>query len=311
MYEQYTHYVPIDSEAIKRFAIQMAVEYCNLCTHVVAPSESVARLLGERGVTTPVSSIPTGIDTDLYASGNSSRARAKYGIEQTSVVVGHVGRLAAEKNLEYLARAVQRFLDIRQDAVFLLVGSGESADRIKESLRRADAEGRLKMPGCLTGQDLTDAYAAMDVFAFSSHSETQGMVLAEAMAAGAAAVALDAPGAREIVNHANGRLLACDASEEEFAQALQELTSDRELLRQFQAAALETSRDFSIDATADRMLDVYEGLLRDHEHGREGDPGPWDRLRGRLEIEWNLLIEKTSAIVAAAREGNGTSAELK
>jgi hypothetical protein len=59
------------------------------------------------------------------------------------------------------------------------------------------------------------------------------------------------------------------------------------------------------------MLDVYAELVRDHAQGRDSDPGPWDRLRGRLEIEWNLLVEKTSAIVAAAREGNGTTAELK
>src|SRR5919109_613171 len=61
MYEQYTHYVPLDSEALKRFVIQMSTDYCNLCSHVVAPSESVAVLLRQRGITTPITSIPTGI----------------------------------------------------------------------------------------------------------------------------------------------------------------------------------------------------------------------------------------------------------
>jgi hypothetical protein len=59
------------------------------------------------------------------------------------------------------------------------------------------------------------------------------------------------------------------------------------------------------------MLRVYEELVRDHRHGRESDPGPWDRLRGRLEIEWNLLVEKTAAIRAAAREGEGPRPELQ
>jgi glycosyltransferase involved in cell wall biosynthesis len=182
---------------------------------------------------------------------------------------------------------------------------------LKAVLKRADDARQLVMPGCLTGQDLADAYAAMDVFAFSSHSETQGMVLAEAMAAGAAAVALDAPGVREIVNDSNGRLLPSDALESEFAHALVDVTSDPRRLRQLIAAARETAKEFSIDHCADRVLTVYDELVRNYADGRVADPGPWDRLRGRLEIEWNLLVEKTSAIVAAARDDDTTSAQLQ
>jgi len=310
MYEQYTHYVPGNSDAIKRFAIQMATEYCNLCTHVIAPSESVAKLLAQRGVTTPVTSIPTGIDVEFFASGDRERARQRYGIYGDALVVGHVGRLAAEKNLAFLARSVARYLVEHRNAVFLLVGSGDSEESIKRILQRANDAKQLVMPGCLTGQDLADAYAAIDVFAFSSQSETQGLVLAEAMGAGATAVALDAPGAREIVNDENGRLLPSDASEEEFARALAEMTADVERLQSFRAAAQRTAEEFSIENCATRLLAVYAALVRDQSHGRESDPGPWDRLRGRLEIEWNLLMEKTSALVAAAREGDGADSRL-
>jgi glycosyltransferase involved in cell wall biosynthesis len=311
MYEQYTHYVPINSEAIKRFAIQMATEYCNLCTHVIAPSESVARLLAERGVTTPVTAIPTGIDVEFFASGDRMRARDRYNITHDALVIGHVGRLAAEKNLDFLTKAVEHFLVGRPDAVFLMVGSGESAEALKKTLQWAERGNQLVMPGCLTGQDLADAYAAMDVFAFSSQSETQGMVLAEAMASGTAAVALDAPGAREVVNEKVGRLLPGDASEAQFARAIADVTADADRLRGYRAAAKESAAAFSIERCASRLLNVYEALVTDNAHARESDPGPWDRLRGRLEIEWNLIVEKTAAIVAAAREEEGTSAELK
>lgn len=311
MYEQYTHYVPMNSDAIKRFAIQMATEYCNLCTHVIAPSESVAKLLVERGVTTPITAIPTGIDLKFFASGDRTRIRKKHRIAPDAIVVGHVGRLAAEKNLMYLARSVDLFLAERPNAVFMLVGAGELDVALKAELKRADDAGQLVTPGCLTGQALADTYAAMDVFAFSSQSETQGMVLAEAMAAGATAVALDAPGAREIVNQANGRLLPKDAIETEFAQALADVTSDPRQLQQLSAAARETAEEFSIDHCADRLLAVYDELIRNDANERETDPGPWDRLRGRLEIEWNLLMEKTSALVAATREGESTTSELK
>lgn len=311
MYEQYTHYVPLALEGFKRFAIQMSTDYCNLCSHVIAPSESVARLLQERGVEKPVTAIPTGVDVTKLAGGDRQRFRRRFGIAEQAVVVGHVGRLAPEKNLDFLARAVGRYLADRTDAVFLVVGTGVSSEAVERTVRGSARADQLVMAGRQTGQDLVDAYAAMDVFAFSSQSETQGMVLAEAMAAGVPAVALDGPGVREIVDGANGRLLAGEASDEEFAAALADVTADRKLLQQLGEAARRTAGEFSIQKCADRVLEVYEGLVRDSAPERVSDPGPWDRLLGRLEIEWNLLVEKTSALVAAAREGEATKPRLE
>jgi 1,2-diacylglycerol 3-alpha-glucosyltransferase len=311
MYEQYTHYVPLALEGFKRFAVQMSTDYCNLCSHVVAPSESVARLLGERGVTTPVTSIPTGIDVARFATGDRQRFRRQFQIDENALVVGHVGRLAAEKNLEFLAQAVGRYLARRPDAVFVVVGCGGLEKKIERALLELARPRQVVMAGRKTGQDLLDAYASMDVFAFSSQSETQGMVLAEAMAARTPAVALDGPGVREIVNKANGRLLAADASVEEFAAALAEVTEDPPLLSKLSHGAFSTALDFSIEKCADRLLDVYETLVRDFGPARKSDPDPWDRLLGRLEIEWNLLVEKTAAMVALTREGDSSEAKLK
>ena len=83
MYEEYTHYVPLNSDALKRFVIQMSTDYCNLCSHVIAPSESVAVLLRQRGIATPITSIPTGIDLELFGSGNGQRFRQSHDIDQT------------------------------------------------------------------------------------------------------------------------------------------------------------------------------------------------------------------------------------
>ena len=302
MYEQYTHYVPLDSDALKRFVIQMTTEYCNLCTHVIAPSESVARVIRERGVVTPVTSIPTGIDAECFRGGDGRGFRRRFGIGENALVLGHVGRLAPEKNLDYLAEAVGRYLGEHADAAFLVVGSGEAAESMDVVLHRHARPKQVVMAGKHTGRNLADAYAAMDVFVFASQSETQGMVLAEAMAAGVPAVALDAPGAREIVNDRNGRLLDATAPPAEFAQAIAEVTGDRNRLRQLGEGARQTAPDFSLQKCADRTLDLYQRLLRNYSRGVEMDPGPWDRLLGRLEIEWNLFVEKTSALAAAASE---------
>jgi glycosyltransferase involved in cell wall biosynthesis len=259
-------------------------------------------LLRGRGVTTPITSIPTGIDVDFYAGGNRQRFRQRFGIEESATVIGHVGRLAAEKNLDYLAAAVGTYLADYPNAVFLVVGSGEAGESMHRILYERALPQQLVMAGPQTGQDLADAYGAMDLFVFSSQSETQGMVLAEAMAAGVPAVALDAPGAREIVCSRNGRLLPGDASAREFAAAIAELTDSALRLRQLSTASRQSAREFSLEKSSDRVLDLYGRLVREYSRGPETDAGPWDRLLGRLEIEWNLFMEKTAALAAATRD---------
>jgi glycosyltransferase involved in cell wall biosynthesis len=300
MYEQYTHYVPLASDALKRFVIQMSTDYCNLCTHVIAPSQSVAAVLRERGVITPITSIPSGIDPDFYARGDGNRFRHRVGISEDATVVGHVGRLAPEKNLDYLAEAIGRYLADRRNAVLLVVGSGEASESMERILRDYAETEQIVFAGKQTGQDLADAYAAMNVFAFSSQSETQGMVLAEAMAAGVPAVALDAPGAREIVNESNGIRLDSVATPQEFAAAVAAIADDQQRREKLEEGAEKTAVEFSLENCGDRIEKLYDRLARDSSRGSEADVGPWDRLLGRLEIEWNLLVEKTSALAAAA-----------
>jgi glycosyltransferase involved in cell wall biosynthesis len=310
MYEQYTRYVPLDSEALQRVTVQMVTEYANLCTHVIAPSQSIADLLAKRGVTTPISVIPTGIDLQKFGGGDEAAFRRRHGIAPGALVVGHVGRLAGEKNLEFLARAVGLFLAERPDAVLAVVGSGEEEGRIKETVAEITDPGRIIMTGTQTGDSLCAAYAAMDVFVFSSQSETQGMVLAEAMAARNPVVALDGPGVRDVMTGSSGRLLPADATEQEFAAALGEITRDRAALAALGESARRSVRDYDLTACTERLLALYQQLASEYTD-RQTDPAPWDRLLRRLEVEWTLLVEKTAALRAAVVETEATRAGIQ
>src|SRR5690606_36914192 len=133
-------------------------------------------------------------------------------IPPDSLIVGHVGRLAPEKNLSYLAEGVALFLQREAAARFLVVGDGPWRKELKDVFARHGVADRLLLAGKRTGRTLREAYRAMDVFAFASLSETQGMVLAEAMAAGVPVVALNASGVREMVRDgSNGFLLPSSA----------------------------------------------------------------------------------------------------
>ncbi len=303
LYDQYTHYLGGESAALSRMAIEIAVGYCNLVDGVIAPSESVATMLREHGVTVPIEVIPTGVDTARFAEGDGLAFRAAHDIPRQAFVVGHVGRLAPEKNLSFLASAVAEFLASEPQAYFMIVGTGPLEDEIKATFEERSLSNRLRMVGLQSGQDLVNAYRAMDVFAFASQSETQGMVLTEAMAAGAPVVALDGPGVRDVlVDGQNGRLLT-EAAPAEFASALEWVRSRNELQRtELKASALATADRFSMPRTAAQALAFYEQLKAKAPQPHEIDDSPWAAAVRWLDAEWKILTHHAKAVGGAIVE---------
>ncbi|MFP4473941.1 MAG: glycosyltransferase [Desulfatibacillaceae bacterium] len=305
MYEKYTHYVPLHSESMQRFAISLATEYANLCDAVVAPSRSVGDLLERRGVNKPIHEIPTGVDTQKFAYGERQAFRRKHEIPGESFVIGHLGRLAPEKNLDYLTKSVARFLRGNTGARFLVVGDGPSRDDIISICRNKGVENQLTMAGNLSGKDLVNAYHAMDLFVFASQSETQGMVLTEAMAAGKPVIALDAPGAREVVQDGeNGRLLAARSSQKDFARAINNCANDG-MVETWRETALKTAQEFSRERSAEKLVNVYKELLREGRGTSEKDLTAFESFLESLGAEWDLFAQKaTAALSTAFREGS-------
>ncbi|MEP6662198.1 MAG: glycosyltransferase [Verrucomicrobiota bacterium] len=301
LYEDYTHYVPGDSTALKQFAIELSTCYANLCDGVIAPSESIAELIKSRGVETPIKVIPTGIDVEGFASGQREKFRQANKIPADAFVVGHLGRIAPEKNLEYLSRAVGEFLRKEPQAFFLLVGGGSAEKAVRSIFKKLKLTNRVIMPGKKSGQDLFDAYAAMDVFAFSSFSETQGMVIAEAMAAGLPVVALNASGVREVVrNGKNGFLLPAESSETKFAACLEKIKSDQALGSQLREGALRTAKKFSRERSAKKALEFYQEILQQTRHQRAVEKeSVWESLMHRIAVEWKLIADKAECAIHA------------
>ncbi|MFT3783511.1 MAG: glycosyltransferase [Nibricoccus sp.] len=300
-YEDYTHYVPFDSPVLREFAAQLSTDFANLCDGIIAPSESIAELIQKRGVTAPIKVVPSGIDVEAFAAGDRVRFRAKHRLGDDTFVVGHVGRLAPEKNLEYLAEAVALFCAKTPKAIFAVVGAGPAEDTLRKIFEKHGISDRLLLPGKLTGPRLYAAYRGMDVFAFASKSETQGMVLAEAMAAGLPVVALDASGVREVVRHEkNGYMLHEDEPPSSFAAALRRLANAPARRERFASHARKTAEQFSRRNCAEQAIAFYGEILKATRRERLLTwLSPWGTLLERLSVEWNLLAEKTHAVVEA------------
>jgi glycosyltransferase involved in cell wall biosynthesis len=300
-YEQYVHHITEDLETLREFAQNLATEYANRCSCVIAPSRSIKRLIRSRGVKQPIHEIPTGIDLGFFSAGKGPRFRRRMQIPADAPVVGHVGRLAPEKNLTYLATAAAAFLERNRESYFLVVGEGPSEEKFQSAFE-GERKDRLVMAGRLTGMELSDAYAAMDVFAFSSKSETQGMVVAEAMAAGNPVVALDAPGVREMIeDDKNGKLLAGDAPADRFSEALAGLFQDRGRLEEMTGKALGTAEAVSREKCARKVAALYDSVCQKKRRPQK-DMAAVDELVRRIRSEWELASGKVAALKKAMGE---------
>lgn len=306
LYEQYTHYVFPDSSAMKRLAVEIATLYANLCTRVIAPSGSIARLIRERGVTTPVEIISTGVDIAFFKAGDGRSFRHAHRIPEDAPVIGHLGRLAPEKNLEYLSEAVIKALKgLPEKARFLVVGGGPSEKTIRGMFEQEGLNDRLVLAGKKTGRELADAYKAMDLFVFSSKSETQGMVLVEAMAARVPVIALDAPGARDVLDDGkNGRLLPGDATAALFAESITDFFRKKEIAEAWCNSAFATAGELSREAMADKLVGLYSSLPASVPRERASENvtlDAWDDLLRSVKTEWTLLTEKKDAFLKTVK----------
>lgn len=289
-YEHYTHYVPGDSPALKRYVIELCTRYANLADQVFAPSESVRDIIRSRGVHTPIEVVPTGLRLDKFEHSDGKAYRLSENIPGDAFVVGHLGRLAPEKNLEFLTEAILSFVQRHDRAHVMIIGVGPSEKDIREAFTEAGLSDRLHMLGVLTLPDLSHALHAMDVFAFASTSETQGMVVTEAMAAGLPVVALDASGVREVVvDRHNGRLLP-EANVSAFSDALAWVAdreaADREALK---TAVRETAEAFSMQRSADLALRCYENVKPKSESQSSVNESLWEEITRAIKVEWDLL----------------------
>jgi len=304
MFEQYVHDWPVQNEGVKRFMVKLAAGYANLVDQVIVPSESVKDILLKRGVKTPMEVIPTGIDAERFSKGERIAFRQRNHIPLDALVVGHAGRLAPEKNLEFLTNCLVELLKKDPRVHALIVGLGPSQNLIKDVFGQAGLEKRLHLTGVLHYQDLVDAYFAMDVFAFASLSETQGLVLIEAMAAGVPVVALDAPGARDVVeDYHNGRLLH-EMDRQSFVDALiwvlsrapEELQTIKQVIRM-------TVQKYPIHSVAKHMLEIYD-KIRSRKSVSLGKKNSSRYLfQWRMKAEWDIYCNYIRSVATSVLEG--------
>lgn len=263
LFEEYLHhYIPwLPAGALRGVARRFSRSQCNALDGVVVPSTAMAERLRAYGVTRPLHVLPTGLPEGAFRPGDGARFRADQGIETGRPVLLFVGRVAHEKNIGFLLEAVRLARRQRPDLLFLVTGEGPAlADLRHQAGRLGLAEG-VRFLGYLDRhRQLPAAYAAADAFIFASRTETQGLVLLEAMAQGCPVVGLSVMGTADILGPGRGCRVAPD-DPAGFAQTLLDLLADAKARTRLGAQAREYAREWTDQAMAIRLAALYRQTL--------------------------------------------------
>jgi 1,2-diacylglycerol 3-alpha-glucosyltransferase len=253
-YEHYLHYIPLLPEGLTTPVVNRLVkQFCCDVDSIIVPTATIQEQLQKRSITTPMQVIPSAIESLFF------NAAFKKKEDGDKVHLLSVSRFAKEKNIEFLLRVVKQLGS--ECYKLTLVGYGEYENYLhwyayeKLGLAHDTVEFIIKP----SRHELSGFYSASDLFIFASLTETQGLVLTEAMASGLPVIALDAPGSRDIIcNEINGFLVQ---SEQEMVSCIIPLEKDKALYEKLRINAFKSSKYYRPEVIAGAIEQVYRELL--------------------------------------------------
>ena len=263
-FEDYLHhYLPWIPQFISRkIARTISRRQCNAVDGIVSPSKPMLDVLKQYGIKTPSEVVPTGLDETSFAKVDGEYFRMSHNIPLAQPMLLFVGRVAHEKNIEFLLDMHTKLIKKHPDALLVITGEGPAEDSIKNSVARLGITNQVKMIGYLDrSHELIACYNAADIFVFASKSETQGLVLLEAMAQGTPVVAIAELGTKSILIEEEGVLIAKDDTDD-FANKVSLLLSDPIRRKRLGEKGRDYAKDkWGADVLAKKVLKFYKNAI--------------------------------------------------
>ena len=262
-FEEYLfHYLPIlPKSAWRAVARKLSRRQCNQVDGLVVPSRAMFDVLIQYGVRTRMRVIPTGLPGDALPEGDGAAFRVRHGIDPRQPALVFVGRVAFEKNIEFLLRVTHELKRTTHPHIVLIVaGEGPAQNRLRRLGSALGLETHLRFIGYLArGADLSSCYQAGDAFVFASRTETQGLVLLEAMSLGVPVVSTAVMGTRDILAAERGALIA-EEDIPQFAAQVRRLLDDAQLQRRLGEEGRVYAGQWTARGTTQALLAFYQDL---------------------------------------------------
>jgi 1,2-diacylglycerol 3-alpha-glucosyltransferase len=252
-YHDYLHYVPLPAPLVRPFCTWLVRKFCSSVHGIIAPSAEICQMLMQESINVPVWLLPSPIRKVFF---QPLQARPL----NTPLRLLTVSRFVVEKNIYFLLETVAKLA--QEHYFFTLVGYGPEEQQLKNYAYGALqlSHERVKFVHIDDEQQLATMYRESDLFLFASTTETQGLVLAEAMASGVPVVALDGPGQREIViSGSNGFLVK---NQHEMRQQIELLRNNPALWAEFRESAWHTAQKYHPEYLIKDLVVVYDAVMR-------------------------------------------------
>lgn len=265
-FEEYLHhYIPFVPKAIMgSVARRFSRHQGNNLDGMVVPSRPMMEVLRGYGVTTHAEVIPTGLEPESFVPGNGDDFRRKYGIAQDRPMLLFVGRVAHEKNIGFLLRVVDRVRKDIPEVLLLIAGAGPAREGLEHEAGQLGLAENVMFIGYLDRHtELNSCYHSADIFVFSSRTETQGLVLLEAMAQGVPVVSIAEMGTRDVLREGAGVWIA-EEEPDDFSGKVIMMLGDAGVRTRLGEAGREYAQGWSAGKQAERMLDFYQSVIELH-----------------------------------------------
>lgn len=260
LYDQYVHYVPFARSFTKELAQRISRDFCNQCDLVIVPTNVIGEYLRNIGVHASISRIPTGIKIAKFQSGDREWMRQRFNISQNDKVLLFVGRLGQEKNIKFLMESFSLIKQEINDTTLVLVGGGPDEEDLKRKAKNLGIREKIVFTGPLPPEQVVHCYAGSNIFVFSSVTETQGLVITEAKAAGLPVVAVGANGVSEMVEHGIDGYLS-DPEPGQFADKVCQILKNKELKDKMSHNARLNAKSLSSANCTAKLVDCYMELI--------------------------------------------------
>jgi len=267
-FEDYLHhYLPWIPKVMARgMARAISRRQCNEVDAIVAPSKPMLDVLRGYGVNVFAEVIPTGLQMKSFEEADGQAFREKFGIPLDRPMLLYVGRVAFEKNIDFLLRMAKDLIEHRPDALLVVTGEGPAEASLHKLVKTLGLEQNVKFIGYLDrNKELNACYQAADVFVFASKSETQGLVLLEAMAQGTPVVAIAELGTASILVEGQGALIAPDNTAKFAEKVLQLLMNPQERFELGHKARIYALDLWTAKFQAERLLKFYSHLKSNYD----------------------------------------------
>jgi glycosyltransferase involved in cell wall biosynthesis len=242
--------------------------YWRSCAAIVAPGNELSREIADRlghPARPLVRTIPTGIDVAALAALPAVDPRPSAGWPADAVVIASLGRLAREKSVEVVVEAFAEVAATDPRARLVLIGGGPSESALRRRAAQPDLAGKVHLAGQMPRNEALSLAKGADVLLAASRTETQGLVLSEALAVGLPVVALAGPGVGDSVRDGvDGLIVPVEPAGERrqaLAAAVLALLGDPARRAAMAEAAVDGARRFDLGTRMGAMVTLYRELL--------------------------------------------------